>query len=158
MMIHKTIDLFSGAGGLMTGFHLAGFESVCAVDIDAKALATYRHNYSTTKIVHQDIRKVNPLDLRLNLGLQREELTALIGGPPCQGFSRNIPAGYRYLGDCRNQLYRAFLEFVQEFRPICVVMENVPEILKAYGGVVKDEITLARLKVITLQNLANLLS
>jgi DNA (cytosine-5)-methyltransferase 1 len=75
------------------------------------------------------------------LGLRREELTALIGGPPCQGFSRNIPADYRYLSDSRNQLYRTFLKFVQEFRPIYVVMENVPEILKAYGGVVKDEIT-----------------
>lgn len=140
-MTYKTIDLFSGAGGLTTGFHLAGFESLCAIEVDAKALATYKHNYPNTKIVHQDIREVNPLDLRLCLGLQREELTALIGGPPCQGFSRNIPADYRYLTDSRNQLYRTFLEFVQEFRPLYVVMENVPEILKAYGGVVKNEIT-----------------
>jgi DNA (cytosine-5)-methyltransferase 1 len=140
-MTYKTIDLFSGAGGLTTGFHLAGFESLCAIEVDAKALATYKHNYPNTKIVHQDIREVNPLDLRLCLGLQREELTALIGGPPCQGFSRNIPADYRYLSDSRNQLYRTFLEFVQEFRPLYVVMENVPEILKAYGGVVKNEIT-----------------
>ncbi|MCC3467323.1 MAG: DNA cytosine methyltransferase [Microcoleus sp. PH2017_06_SFM_O_A] len=139
-MTYKTIDLFSGAGGLTTGFHLAGFESLCAIEVDAKALATYKHNYPNTKIVHQDIREVNPLDLRLCLGLQREELTVLIGGPPCQGFSRNIPADYRYLSDSRNQLYRTFLEFVQEFRPIYVVMENVPEILKAYGGVVKNEI------------------
>lgn len=140
-MTYKTIDLFSGAGGLTTGFHLAGFESLCAIDVNAKALATYKHNYANTKIVHQDIREVNPLDLRLSLGLRREELTALIGGPPCQGFSRNTPADYRYLSDFRNQLYRTFLEFVQEFRPLYVVMENVPEILKAYSGVVKDEIT-----------------
>ena len=140
-MTYKTIDLFSGAGGLTTGFHLAGFESLCAIEVDAKALATYKHNYPKTKIVHQDIREVNPLDLRLCLGLQREELTALIGGPPCQGFSRNIPADYRYLSDFRNQLYRTFLEFAKEFRPQYVVMENVPEILKAYGGVIKEEIT-----------------
>ncbi len=127
-MTYKTIDLFSGAGGLTTGFHLAGFESLCAIDLDVKALATYKHNYPSTKIVHQDIREVNPLDLRLCLGLQKEELTALIGGPPCQGFSRNIPADYRYLSDFRNQLYRTFLEFVQEFRPIYVVMENVMEV------------------------------
>ena len=139
-MTHKTIDLFSGAGGLTTGFHLAGFESLCAIEVDAKALTTYKHNYPKTKIVHQDIREVNPLDLRLCLGLQREELTALIGGPPCQGFSRNIPADYRYLSDFRNQLYRTFLEFAKEFRPQYVVMENVPEILKAYGGVIKEEI------------------
>jgi DNA (cytosine-5)-methyltransferase 1 len=140
-MTHKIIDLFAGAGGLTTGFHLAGFESLCAIEVEAKALATYKHNYPNTKIVRQDIRKINPSDLRSDLGIEKEELTALIGGPPCQGFSRNIPADYRYLNDARNQLYRTFLEFVQEFRPLYVVMENVPEILKAYGGVVRNEIT-----------------
>jgi len=140
-MKHKIIDLFAGAGGLTTGFHMTGFESLCAIDIDAKALATYNYNYPNTKIINQDIRKVNPSDLRLALGLQQEELTALIGGPPCQGFSRNIPAGYRYLNDSRNQLYQTFLEFVQEFRPLYIVMENVPEILKAYNGVISEEIT-----------------
>ncbi len=140
-MKHKFIDLFAGAGGLSTGFHLAGFNSLCAVELDPKALATYRHNYPNTKVVNQDIRKINPLELREFLGLRQEELTALIGGPPCQGFSRNIPAGYRYLNDSRNQLYRTFLEFVEEFKPLYVVMENVPEILKAYDGVVRNEIT-----------------
>jgi DNA (cytosine-5)-methyltransferase 1 len=139
-MKHKLIDLFAGAGGLTTGFHLAGFDSLCAVEIEAKALATYKHNFPNTKAVNQDIRQINPSNLRKCLGLQKEELTALIGGPPCQGFSRNIPAGCRYLDDDRNQLYRAFLEFVREFKPLHVVMENVPEILKAYNGVVCNEI------------------
>lgn len=139
-MAYTIIDLFAGAGGLTTGFHLAGFESLCAIDLEAKALATYKHNYPKTKIVHQDIRKIDPSDLRSSLSLKKEELTALIGGPPCQGFSRNIPADYRYLNDSRNQLYRTFLEFVKEFRPHFVVMENVPEILKAYNGVIRNEI------------------
>lgn len=139
-MSQTVIDLFAGAGGFTTGFHLAGFKSLCAIDINKKALATYKHNYPTTEVVHQDIRTVDPSDLRARLGLPKEALTALIGGPPCQGFSRNIPAGYRYLNDPRNQLYQSFLELVKEFRPLYVVMENVPEILKAYNGVVKDEI------------------
>jgi len=140
-MTHTVIDLFAGAGGFTTGFHLAGFKSLCAIDINEKALATYTYNYPATAIINRDIRAVAPSDLRSCLGLQREELTALIGGPPCQGFSRNIPAGYRYLNAPRNQLYQTFLEFVKEFRPIYVVIENVPEILKAYDGVVRDEIT-----------------
>ncbi len=139
-MTHTVIDLFAGAGGLTTGFHLAGFKSLCAIDINKKALATYKHNSPTTEVVNNDIRTVEPSDLRSQLGLPKETLTALIGGPPCQGFSRNIPAGYRYLNDPRNQLYQTFLEFVKEFRPLYVVMENVPEILKAYNGVVRDEI------------------
>ena len=140
-MNNKTIDLFSGAGGLTTGFHLAGFETLCAIDSNKKALATYQHNYPKTKVIHQDIREVNPSELRHNLGLEREQLKAIIGGPPCQGFSRNIPAEYRYIDDPQNQLYKSFLEFVKEFKPLYVIMENVPEILTAYKGLFKDQIT-----------------
>lgn len=142
-MVHTVIDLFAGAGGLTTGFHLAGFQTICAIDENAKALATFKHNYPETKFVlAKDIRTVNARELRLTLQLEREELTAIIGGPPCQGFSRNIPAEYRYLEDPRNQLYKTFLEFVKEFRPLYVVMENVPEILKSYNGTVREEITI----------------
>lgn len=142
-MVYTVIDLFAGAGGLTTGFHLAGFQTICAIDENAKALATFKHNYPQTKFVlAKDIRTVNVRELRLALQLDREELTAIVGGPPCQGFSRNIPAGYRYLEDPRNQLYKTFLEFVKEFRPLYVVMENVPEILKAYDGTIREEITL----------------
>jgi len=139
-MKHTLIDLFSGAGGLTTGFHLAGFTSLCAVEVDSKAVATYRHNYPNAHIINDDIRQVSPTDLRSHLGLKKGELTAIIGGPPCQGFSRNVPAESRSLQDSRNQLYRVFLEFVDEFLPTHVVMENVPEILKAYDGVIKCEI------------------
>ncbi|MEO0684412.1 MAG: DNA cytosine methyltransferase [Cyanobacteria bacterium J06649_11] len=139
-MKHTIIDLFAGAGGLSTGFHMAGFESLCAIDINSKALDTYSHNYPQARILNQDIQKINPSELRLFLGLKREELTALIGGPPCQGFSRNVTAGYRYLNDPRNLLYKTFFEYVKEFRPLYVLMENVPEILKAYGGVVRNDI------------------
>ncbi|MDP5339738.1 MAG: DNA cytosine methyltransferase [Nodularia sp. (in: cyanobacteria)] len=76
-MKHKIIDLFAGAGGLTTGFDMEGFESLCAIDTDAKALATYKHNYPNTKIIHQDIRQVNSSDLRLALGLRQEQLTAM---------------------------------------------------------------------------------
>lgn len=140
-MTYTIIDLFAGAGGLTTGFHLAGFQSLCAIEIDKKAIATYKYNYPSTKILQQDIRQVNPSDLRLALGLTQEKLTVLVGGPPCQGFSRNIPASDRNFNDSRNQLYQTFLAFVQEFRPVYVVMENVPEILNAYGGIIKNEIT-----------------
>lgn len=68
-MTYTVIDLFAGAGGLTTGFHLAGFQSLCAIDTNKKALATYRHNYPATRIVHQDIRTVNRTNLRVSLGL-----------------------------------------------------------------------------------------
>ena len=139
-MKYTIVDLFAGAGGLTAGFHLAGFKSLCAIDINKKSLITYKYNFPTTKIIPQDIITINPVELRQELGIKKEELTALIGGPPCQGFSRNTPAGSRYLHEPRNQLYQTFIEFVKEFRPLHVVIENVPEILKAYDGAVKNEI------------------
>lgn len=141
-MVYTLIDLFTGAGGLTTGFHLAGFQTICAIDTNTKALATFKYNYPQTKLVlAKDIRTVSARELRQALRLEPEELTALVAGPPCQGFSRNIPAEYRYIEDPQNQLYKTFLEFVEEFKPINVVMENVPEILKAYNGTVRAEIT-----------------
>lgn len=140
-MKYTIIDLFAGAGGLTTGFHLAGFQTLCAIDKNAKALATFKYNYPHTQLIlTQEIHTVNAKELREALRLAPEELTVMVGGPPCQGFSRNIPAGYRYLEDSRNQLFRAFLEFVREFRPFYAVMENVSEILKAYNGAIREEI------------------
>jgi DNA (cytosine-5)-methyltransferase 1 len=59
-MDNKIIDLFSGAGGLTTGFHLAGFESLGAIDQNKKALQTYHHNYPNAKVICDDIRNVVP--------------------------------------------------------------------------------------------------
>lgn len=140
-MTPTIIDLFSGAGGFTTGFYLVGFKPIFAIDINAKALATYQHNYPKAKTITNDIRTIDAEELRLALHLKKQELTAIIGGPPCQGFSRNVPAGYRYLEDPKNQLYKTYLDFVREFRPLYVVLENVPEILNAYKGAVREEIT-----------------
>lgn len=134
------LDLFCGAGGLTTGFELENFKSLCAVDINKDALVTYAKNFKSANVICDDIRKIAPFDLRLSLGLKKESLSIIIGGPPCQGFSRNVPAGYRYLNDPKNLLYNTYLDFVDEFRPLYVVMENVPEILNAYDGVVRNQI------------------
>lgn len=74
------------------------------------------------------------------LKLEKGTLDCLIGGPPCQGFSKNVPAVYRFLEDPRNQLFRDFLRFVEAMLPKVVVMENVAEIYRAYDGSVRAEI------------------
>ena len=42
------VSLFSGAGGLDTGFHNAGFNVVWANEFDKKITPTLRHNFPTT--------------------------------------------------------------------------------------------------------------
>ena len=56
----------------------------------------------------------------------------IVGGPPCQGFSR---AGMQLKNDPRNKLYKEFLRIVEAKQPKEFLMENVPEI-----EVLKDQI------------------
>jgi DNA (cytosine-5)-methyltransferase 1 len=57
-----------------------------------------------------------------DLGLERGEVGAVIGGPPCQGFSR---AGQQSVMDPRNSLVFEFARLVCEIQPKTFVMENV---------------------------------
>ena len=60
------------------------------------------------------------------LGLEREQVDVVCGGPPCQGFST---AGKRNVMDPRNSLVFEFARLVCEIRPKSVVFENVPGIM-----------------------------
>ena len=57
-MKFKAIDLFCGAGGLSTGLKKSGFRLCLGVDIDEKALKTYKCNLKRTKVLKEDIKKV----------------------------------------------------------------------------------------------------
>lgn len=56
------------------------------------------------------------------LGLEPGEVTAVTGGPPCQGFSQS---GKRDVMDPRNSLIFEFARLVCEIQPMTFVMENV---------------------------------
>ena len=69
----------------------------------------------------------------------------VVGGPPCQSFSligraklRSLQTEEEYrrgLGGERNELYQLFLGLVVAARPKAFVMENVPALRGAFGGV-----------------------
>ncbi len=121
------IDLFSGCGGLTKGLKNAGFAVLGAVEIDALSAETYRHNHRNTRIWETDIRLLNPLQLRRDLGLKRGELDLLAGCPPCQGFSTiRTRNGAKQNRDLRNTLVHEMLRFIRSFHPKTVMMENVP--------------------------------
>lgn len=58
-------------------------------------------------------------------GLKRGQIDAVVGGPPCQGFSS---AGKRNVMDPRNSLVFEFARLVVEMQPKTIVFENVPEV------------------------------
>lgn len=129
------IDLFSGCGGLSLGFEMAGFEDILAIDNWEDALKTYAYNRTNARTLCGDLSKLDPMEIKKRYSISGVDV--IIGGPPCQGFS---VAGKRIIDDERNRLYKAFVGFVDCFRPKAFVMENVPNILSIGGGVVRDSI------------------
>jgi DNA (cytosine-5)-methyltransferase 1 len=73
-----------------------------------------------------DVRNLTGQQILDALGLERGEADAVVGGPPCQGFS---VAGRRDVMDPRNSLVFEFVRLVLEIRPKTMVMENVPALL-----------------------------
>jgi DNA (cytosine-5)-methyltransferase 1 len=129
-----TVDLFCGAGGLTEGFRQAGFVSLYGNDIAPNAIATFKLNHPRAWADDTPIEKLNPKSIREALRLRKGQLSALTGGPPCQGFSINAPE--RFLDDPRNSLFKYYIRFIEEFEPRTIVFENVPGMLSLAGGAV----------------------
>ena len=137
---YNVLDLFCGCGGMSWGLSKKGFNIVAGFDIWDVALTTYKHNHKNAQAVNLDITDAQPLEVLGNLGINPNDIDVIIGGPPCQGFSKNTPASWRFLEDPRNQLYKAYLRFVEAINPKVVIIENVAEIYNAFDGVVRQEI------------------
>lgn len=129
------IDLFAGVGGLSLGFEMAGFEVVLANEIDPSIAEAYKKNRPGTKMIVEDITKL-PVDE--TFGSYEGKATAIIGGPPCQGFSQK--GSRKSINDPRNFLFRYYFEVVKRVKPKYFVIENVPNLLTTEEGYFKDEI------------------
>ncbi|MFG0414633.1 DNA cytosine methyltransferase [Pseudomonas sp. zjy_8] len=114
------LDLFCGCGGFSLGAELAGFHSVAAIDIDPTLQSAYKRNFPGTKAIEGNVSEILISDWRQLIGPIRP--TGIIGGPPCQGFSR---IGKRQKDDPRNNLVHHFYRHVKELQPKFFVMENV---------------------------------
>jgi len=115
--------LFSGGGGLDLGFELAGWEPVVCVDNDPIACQTLSHNRPNWNVQCEDIRN---FDATPYSGAE-----AVVGGPPCQGFST---AGKGNPDDPRNFLWREYMRVVREVQPRVVVLENVSALTHRRNG------------------------
>jgi DNA (cytosine-5)-methyltransferase 1 len=130
----KAISLFTGAGGLDLGFEAAGFKTCVAVDIDPDCCRTLRSN-RRWPIIEGDLGAVSSRRLLRKAGLKSGEADILVGGPPCQPFSKN---GYWANGDAARlkdpnaRTLNEYLRVVRDSKPKAILLENVYGL--AYNG------------------------
>lgn len=149
--------MFAGCGGLSLGFHRAGFRSVAAIEIDPDARASHQANFGPLSprcgyASHSDITNTPPelatAHLDPLIGDVDSRIDVLIGGPPCQAFSRLGRARLWNLAqrknahaeDARATMYEYFLAYLEALKPIAFVMENVRELGKFVGRNLAEEI------------------
>lgn len=133
----NTISLFSGIGGLDFGFEAAGFQTRVALELDRHACRTLRLNRDWP-VIEGDINHVTSDDVLCAARLKVGEADMLIGGPPCQPFSKS---GYWTRGDAlrlddpRADTLTGYLRILRDTQPRAFLLENVYGL--AYEG--KDE-------------------
>jgi len=130
------IDLFSGAGGLSLGFETANFRVGLAIELEENYYNAYKLNHPETLCLNRDITELDCGEIS-NKFVKNIEISGIIGGPPCLGFST---VGNRRPDDPRNTLIYYFIQWVNYFKPQFFVMENVPGILSMSKGKVVEKV------------------
>ena len=140
----RFIDLFAGCGGLSLGLEEAGFDPIALTEIAPEAASTYLHNRPHLK--HLESRwfkdtwdlvaekgKATKSLLREE-GLKKGDLDLVVGGPPCQGYSRlghRRTHGHDRSENPGNFLYEAMAGVIDHARPKAFIFENVQGLLTA---------------------------
>ena len=136
------LSLFCGCGGLDLGFENAGYKTGLAYDRRPDAVSSWNRNRSTKVARQFDVQKLSLERLDEHYGSEFRPV-GVIGGPPCQGFSRANRKGSEH--DPRNRLVKDFFSLALELderSPLdFILMENVPSIEGTRGGGILAEIS-----------------
>lgn len=146
---YTSIDLFSGPGGLCTGFRWAGIKALIAVEWSYWTVQTYAASHNAdifelekyldgtmenpeqyfkpnenTLLIYGDINKVEISLIKkiLNERFNVESVDIVSGGAPCESFSM---AGDRKEDDDRNILYKNVLRIARGVSSKMFLFENV---------------------------------
>lgn len=125
----EVVSLFCGAGGLDWGFHQEGFKVPLAIDISEAAIKSHQRNFENTHSVSADLIELQPEGVFKLVAkkIRKNKRIGLIGGPPCQGFSRANTSSQA--NDPRNSLPQLYLDIVRKLQlnyiVEFVVFENV---------------------------------
>lgn len=135
---YSVISLYTGAGGLDYGVEAASFETCVAIEMDGWACKTLRHNRPDWNVLEGKIEGFSSEMILKTAGLKRKEPDLLIGGPPCQPFSKSsywVKGDAARLNDPRANTLGEYMRVLEDTLPRAFILENVFGL--AYKG--KDE-------------------
>lgn len=127
----SVISLFTGAGGLDLGVHAAGLATAVAVEMDKRCCETLRTNKArgySWEVIERRVEDVPSKELLDAARLKPGDADLLVGGPPCQPFSKS---GFWARGDSgrlrdpRANTLREYLRVLEDTCPRAFLLENV---------------------------------
>lgn len=123
----KSLELFTGAGGLALGTHMAGLEHVALLEWNSDACRTLRENAEARVLPGVERWQVREADVRDVKFSDFGPVDVISGGPPCQPFS--IGGKHSGFDDWRNMIPQ-FCRAIGELTPRAFIMENVKGLLR----------------------------
>ena len=115
----RSVELFSGAGGLAKGLETSGFKHAAFVEFNKEACASLRQNFTPELVFEGDIRNFD--------FSQISGVDVVAGGPPCQPFSLG---GKHKASDDTRDMFPYAIHAIEQMRPKAFIFENVKGLLR----------------------------
>lgn len=141
------VDCFAGPGGICTGLHASGFETLVAIEHIQSCCETYSANHPNVHIICSDIRKVT--EEQILPYIPEKGVDLVTSGMPCETFSTAGNTSRSFYDD-RQVLYREGIRIAKLCNAKMLLFENVPAITskritkdspKLVVDMIKEELT-----------------
>lgn len=119
------IDCFAGPGGICTGLHAAGFQTLIAIEYIKSCCDTYSANHPEVHVIHSDIRAVN--EEQILPYIPQDGVDLVTSGMPCETFSTAGNTSRSFYDD-RQFLFREGIRIAKISKAKMILFENVPAI------------------------------
>ena len=119
------IDCFAGPGGICTGLHAAGMQTLVAIEYIKSCCETYITNHPEVHVIHSDIRQVTAEQILPYIPDTGVDLVT--SGMPCETFSTAGNTSRSFYDD-RQFLFREGIRIAKIANAKMILFENVPAI------------------------------
>ena len=119
------VDCFAGPGGICTGLHASGFETLVAIEYIQSCCETYSANHPKVHVICSDIRKVT--NEQILPYIPEDGVDLVTSGMPCETFSTAGNSSRSFYDD-RQVLYREGIRIAKLCNAKIILFENVPAI------------------------------